>query len=270
MTLPPAAAKTSQISKEKIFLHRSYRKLAPVTARTLAAEGLLLALPFVLLIILFYPQLTLAISRLAYKILSIAVPLEHLGIAEVPSYISPLYGLVIPDRFPSVGFSLAVMGLSVLVTVLAWGGRQLAKPLGSWAVFICLINFISAAFFVIMPEKFPYTGSMFSGLYLQTMLTVWMLIPVVLALSLLPMPGRRPGKFLLITVSMVYSILFGTVRFAFFMLVLYRYSLLFMPAMIFAVGPLLDFIFVVGFYSYYVSRVSLKIQGSEKTWYWLY
>ncbi|MCM2268386.1 MAG: hypothetical protein NDI60_11520 [Elusimicrobiales bacterium] len=270
MSLLKTGGKTCDIPKEKIFLHRSYRKLATVTPWLLLKESLLLALPFVLLIAFFYPQLTLAISQLAYKILVIAVPPEHLGIAEVPSYINPLYGLIIPDRFPSVGFSLAVMGVSVLATVLAWGGRQLAKPIGSWVVFICVINFISAAYFVIMPERFPYTGSMFSGLYLQTMLTVWLLIPVVLVLSLLPMPGRLPGKFLLIATAMAYSILFGTVRFAFFMLVLYRYSLLFMPAMIFAVGPLLDFIFVVGFYSFYVSRVSLKIQGSEKTWYWLY
>jgi hypothetical protein len=270
MTATRPADKTRAIAKENIFLHRSHRKLPHVTLKTLCVEIGLLTLPFLLLIIFFYPELTLAISKTAYRILALAVPEEYLSIAEVPSYIKPLYGLVLPDRFPSMDFSIAVLVVSLLIIVLSWGAKQVAKPLGSWVVFICLIIAVSAAFFTIMPEKYPYTGGMFAGLYLQTLLTVWLLIPVILSLSLLPLPGTRSGKFLLIFSAMAYSIIFGTVRFAFFMLVLYRYSLLFMPAMIFAVGPLLDFVFVVGFYSFYVSRLSVKFKNAESTWQWLY
>ena len=87
---------------------------------------------------------------------------------------------------------------------------------------------------------------------------------------LLPLPGSRPGKFLLILAAMTYSMVFGAVRFAFFMLVLYRYSMLFMPAMVFVLGPLLDFVFVIGFYSFYVSRIAVKFKRSENTWQWLF
>ena len=258
------------ISKENIFLHRSHRKLPHVALKTLFIEMGVLTLPFLLLIFFFYPELTLTISTTACRLIALAVPKEHLAIVQLSSYAKPLYGLVVPDRFPSLDFSIAVLVVSLLVTVISWGARQAAKPLGSWVAFICLITSVSAAFFIIMPEKYPYTSGMFSGLYLQTMLTVWLLIPVILSLSLLPLPGGRRGKFLLILSTMAYSIVFGTVRFAFFMLVLYRYSLLFMPVMIFAVGPLLDFVFVVGFYSFYVSRISVKLKNSENIWQWLY
>ncbi len=264
------AAKPFNIAKENIFLHRSHRKLPQVTPKTLLIEVATLTLPFLLPVIFFYPELTLAISKTAWRIISIAVPQERIAVAQVPSYIQPLYGLIIPDRFPSTAFSLSVMGVSILATVLSWYTRQTAKPLGSWVVFICVITFVSSAFFIIMPEKYPYTSGMFSGLYLQTLLTVWLLIPVILTLSLLPLPGSRPGKFLLILAAMTYSMVFGAVRFAFFMLVLYRYSMLFMPAMVFVLGPLLDFVFVIGFYSFYVSRIAVKFKRSENTWQWLF
>ena len=143
------------ISKENIFLHRSHRKLPHVTLKTLFTEVGILTLPFLLFILFFYPELTRLISTVAGRIIALAVPEAHLSIAEVPSYVKPLYGLVIPDRFPTIGFSFSVMALSFLVTVLSWGAKQIAKPVGSWIVFICFILFISAAFFIIMPEKYP-------------------------------------------------------------------------------------------------------------------
>jgi hypothetical protein len=260
----------ASIEKDTIILHRAYRKLAPVTKRLLAFEFSVLALPFILFIITFYSSLTLLIARSAQSVLSLAIAPGHLRLESSGYHMGPLYYLAVTDSFPSFRFSASALIISLAIIVLVWTLKQTGKPIGSWLTFIALINAVSALFFIFFPDTFPYTAAMYSQLYLKTMLAVWLLIPIVLSISLSAIPSSFMEKFLLISVSFAYSILLGAVRYAFFMSVLYKYSLFFMPMMVFALGPLLDFIYVVAFYSVYMSNVSVKLRERDGVWRWLF
>ncbi len=146
--------------------------------------------------------------------------------------------------------------------------RQSGKPAGAWLTFFALISAISAVFFALDPERFPYTVEMYSRLYVKTMLVIWVLIPTVLSISLAAVPSSFLAKLGLIGGTFLYSFLLGAVRYAFFMAVLRKGTLLFMPLLVFALGPMVDFVYVVSFYSMYISRVSLSLRSKGGIWRW--
>jgi len=254
--------------KGGVPLHRAYRKLPPLTPGRLAVDFLFLAGPFIALVLAAFPTLTLLISSGVRKVLSAAIPPEHIRTVFSPGPFGGAYFLSMPDRFPSVYFSFGTLSVSIAVIALVWGLRQSGKPAGAWLTFFALISAISSVFFALVPERFPYTVEMYSRLYIKTMLVIWVLIPTVLSISLAAVPSSFFAKLGLIGGTFLYSFLLGAVRYAFFLAVLRKGTLLFMPLLVFALGPMVDFVYVVSFYSMYISRVSLSLRSKGGIWRW--
>jgi hypothetical protein len=69
---------------------------------------------------------------------------------------------------------------------------------------------------------------------------------------------------------MLYSIIFGSLRYIVYIFILREFSYLFMAIIFFMFGPFFDFVYIVSFYSVFVSNLAVKIQGDESKWGWLY
>jgi hypothetical protein len=139
-----------------------------------------------------------------------------------------------------------------------------------WTAFVAVINAISSAYFIVCPHLFPYDIGQFSMLYQGTELGTWLMIPIVMGAALAPLPAPFIEKAGVVAATMAYSIIFGIVRYVVFLFLLYKVSVLYMAVMVFSFGPLFDFVYIVGFYSYYGKVIALRLKRDEDAWLWLY
>jgi hypothetical protein len=89
-----------------------------------------------------------------------------------------------------------------------------------------------------------------------------------MALMLLPAPFLP--KLMLILFALLYSFLFGTLRYVIFLFIIHEFSSIYMALLFFAFGPLIDFVYIVGIYSFYSSRLAESLKSSEAVWKWSY
>jgi hypothetical protein len=175
----------------------------------------------------------------------------------------------IPGRYPAPQFTFAVLILSVLVILIATR-VPIPKPVAIWIIFVCLANLISAFFFTFFPAYFPYTIQQFSELFIKTEISIWLFVPVIMVASLLPLPSSKITKFMAILSAVLYAVIFGVVRYVLFVQILVKFSYIFMAVLFFCFGPFIDFIVVVGIYSFFVSLISRKINQDLRVWNWSY
>jgi hypothetical protein len=103
-------------AKSVIRHHRSYRKIFD-SVRFFFLQFLFIALPFSLIIALFYPEITRTVCLIAHVTRSPYFPLDAVSIVETPYVIRDIYIIDLPGRFPSIPTSLinAIVCLILLV-----------------------------------------------------------------------------------------------------------------------------------------------------------
>jgi hypothetical protein len=99
---------------------------------------------------------------------------------------------------------------------------------------------------------------------------MWFFVPVIMELAILPIPSSIFSKGIIIFLTVLYSILFGIVRYIVFLFVIAKFSYIFMPVLYFSFGPLVDFVYIVGIYSLYVSKVAERITKDFRIWKWVF
>jgi hypothetical protein len=174
-----------------------------------------------------------------------------------------------PAKFPTPLFSISLLLVSLFIMVLALRIR-IPKPIALWIIFVSFINLVSSAYFSLFPSLFPYDIKHFSELYVMTEINIWLLIPIISGMALLPLPSRMYSKFAVIVFTLIYSVIFGIIRYAVFLNILAKFSFLFMSVLFFAFGPLMDFVYIVGIYSFYLSNLSKKARFDLQIWKWSY
>ena len=181
-----------------------------------------------------------------------------------------VYLLDLPGKYPSSFFSLISAVISLLTMFIVPKIKFITRPLTMWIVIISFINFVSSLFFIFFPDRFPYDVAIFSELYIKTEVSIWLLIPLVMTMGFLPLPSNMIKKIVIVASTLCYSIIFGCIRYIVFLYSLAKFSYLFMPLMFFIFGPLIDFIYMVGIYAYYVNIVSNQVKKDMKVWDWLF
>jgi hypothetical protein len=254
--------------KSRVVFHRSYRTL-PAARAGHALDLPLLVVPFELLLLLFHRRVLDGVVSTARKLLA-ACGLDSTIAHEpfLPWIIESIPVLDLPAVHPARGFSWANLAVALGAIGILPLLRFLPRPLVVYLVFVSLLNAVSAGFFLLFPDRFPYDMVAFSALYLKLALGLWLLLPIVLALALNPLPGGALGKLLVVAPTIAYSMLFSTVRYAFFLYALHEMSVLYMAAMFFALGPFVDFVYVVAIYSLYLASVAVRLK-KPANWLWL-
>ncbi len=257
--------------KEIIFYHRAYRKLKEISRFYFTLEFIVLVLVFDALVLFLYPQVTHVTCRVSKYVLSFVMPPNTLTILSRPFlFDQPLYVITRLGRYPSTTFLLITLLITAAALIFVPRVKRIPKSVGIWVCFSCIIQLVSCFFFLYFGDRFPYDIEIFSDLYMRTQISMWLLIPFVLCIATAPLPANTLSKVLVIAALFVYSMLFGCVRYIVFFYVLVRFSYLFMPILFFAFGPLLDFLYIVGVYAFFVSIQSIKIKGDLLKWRWLY
>jgi hypothetical protein len=201
--------------------------------------------------------------------LSSCVPIEDMIIFSQPFLQGTIYLLELPGKYPSPLFSFLFFCSAVLSIYIVLRSK-LYQPLGLWLMFLSGINILSSILFVLLPSVFPYSMFKFSELYVTTEVGMWLFVPVIMGIALLPIPAGIVSKWLIISLTILYSMFFGIVRYIVFLFVISRFSYIFMPVLYFSFGPLADFVYIVGIYSLYVSKVADNITQDSGMWKWVF
>lgn len=247
--------------KEVIFYHRAYRRPF-FSARGFLLRLFILVAPLEAALLVFYPRIVLAMNGAARLAFSGLLPGSMPGMGDV---------FWLPGRYPSPLFCLLLFVFSILSSAaLLKNKSRIAKPLVLWLLFVSAINLVSSAVFLAAPSAFRWTVRDFSEYYVRTELCIWALIPFLTGLALAPVPSGLWSQWGTVSATLLYSLLFGTVRFIAFIYVLCRLSLAFMPVLFFVFGPLADFVYIVSAYSLHISAIAANTKADLKAWRWLY
>ena len=262
--------KEPEKSKSVIYYHRAYRKLPAKSTGGYLIEFFLLFFFFVAVIFHVFPWVTELTSYFSKYILSFVMPPNTLVIMRKSFLSRDFYMISRIGKFPSPLFLLISIQVTLAAAFLFTRIKSVPKSLGIWILYVCILNIISSLFFLYMPDRFPYNIEIFSELYMKTQVTIWFFISIVIPLALTPFRTGIFTKGLIITSMLLYSIVFGCLRYIVFFYILTRYSYVFMTVLFFALGPLIDFVYIIGLYSFSISSLSVKMKGDLIKWKWSY
>lgn len=251
-----------------VFSHRAYRRISDSWKYALL-EFCVLVIPIETAFLFFYPEITRFIVETASIALSSYVPSGEMIVFQKSFLQGTIYLLDIPGKYPSPLFSFVFFCIAVMGIFLVWR-IKLYQPLGLWLIFLSCINILSSLVFILLPHTFPYTMLKFSELYITTEVGMWLFVPVIMGIAILPIPAGIFTKFITVLLTALYSVLFGTVRYVVFLFVISKLSYIFMPVLYFSFGPLVDFVYIVGIYSLYVSKVAENITQDFRVWKWVF
>jgi len=255
-------------AKSVILYHRSYRKISS-SARPFVLQFFFIALPLSLTVAFLYPQITKGICLIAKAILTPYFRHDSLTIVSYPYITGNASYVTLPDKFPSILLSLLNAIVSLLLLVLLPRVKYF-KPLVIFCIVVTFIMFLSSVFFIFIPDQFPYQASDYSDLYIKQQISIWFFVPVIMGLAVLPLPASLPSKVITMLATLAYSLIFGAVRYVVFLFIIGKASLLYMAILFFVLGPLVDFVYIVGIYCIYAARLAKKIKGNFTLWKWSY
>ncbi|MCI4458355.1 MAG: hypothetical protein JHC21_01905 [Thermocrinis sp.] len=158
-----------------------------------------------------------------------------------------------PGRLPTLqeAFVYLLISLSSLLFFTS-KFNSLPKYISASFIYTALVYLISSLYFVFFLNNFPYTEKDFAIFYILQQTTTFLFIPILLTLSLSIFAFSWLNLLLnaiTIAATFIYSSVFGGLRYIVFAYVLENFSYIHMPAMFFLFGPLLDFVYIVSFYS---------------------
>lgn len=260
----------SETSKNRIYFARTYRHLKINRPECLLFLFLFI-LPSLLLLLFFYDELTWLMAMGANHILQASEGLQ----AEIASgtflpQLGPTYYLVLPTRQPDYPLILGNLAVSLCLVWLLSTGPRKGRPIAVYLSIILLIHIMACIFFLLGKDLLPYTIEDFSDLYVKQQIGIWItfLVLIGLVMGLLGRGGLLRRAFTVVFI-MLYSFLFGFIRYVLFLWVLYRFSVLYMPLMFFALGPFFDFLYFVSIYSISTNGM-IRIYESKMKGEWLW
>ena len=264
----PHVTSQNGIAKELVYYHRSYRKIAVPEKRHL------IPLLFFILIIevflyLFFPDINSLINEYTQKILIRSVSLENVRMIRAEFLWRPITVLDIPGTYPARGFTIINMVVALLI-IFILPQTKTPKPITLPLTLMSLIHLVSALLFLFVPDRFPYQVIDFSTTYVAMVVITWFLIPVVYGFTLYPLPSSILSKIGMMLFTIVFSATFNIFRYSLFLYLIHIHSFIFMAILFFCFGFLVDMIFIVGFYSFYLNLLSRKLKQDMDVWQWLY
>jgi hypothetical protein len=254
--------------KTIIYYHRAYRKITR-SGRLFFFEMIAICLPLSIIVLFGYPLITGPMSHIARAVLAPHYPPGIVSVVEKAFLWDNISIVSLPGPYPS---SLMVtVNFIISLTMFAFLPKiKKGRNIAIYFFFLAGINLVSSIFFTFSPIGFPYSATDFSEFYVKSEISMWLFIPYVLGMAFLPLPSSSYPKLILIILTLVYSIIFGTLRYIVFLFIVSKFSLIFMALLFFAFGPLIDFVYIVGIYSFYNSRLAMRLKGNDSIWKWSY
>lgn len=256
------------MAKTIIYYHRAYRKITR-SGWLFFIEMSAICVPLSFAVLFGFPLLTEPMSYIARSVLSSCYPPGIIQIVEKSFLWEKVSVVSLPGAYPS-GLTIIINLVVSLFMVLFLPRVKKGKNIAIFFLFLAGINLVSAFFFIFAPFDFPYTATEFSEFYIKAEISIWLFIPLILGMAFLPLPSSVYPKLILIVLTLIYSIIFGTLRYIVFLFIISKFSVIYMALLFFAFGPLIDFVYIVGIYCFYNSRLAMTLKGNESVWKWSY
>lgn len=258
--------------KKTIYYSRTYRK---IHTNFLYASLYLffLVLPVLIMLVINLERITYLLCEITQKVLSSALPekgFEIIGSEFVP--FGNTFCIAFESRFPS-GPELVInlLVVSVVIAILVMTSMR-GKPLAVYLLFSFIVHIISCVYFIFERTDFVYTATEFSELFMKQQMSIWILFIVMMGvITAFVGSSGWINKILAFFAVVIYSLVFGFIRYIVFMFILARFSILYMADMYFVVGPIFDFLYLVGIYSIFTDRMQKRLDSplGEEEWQWL-
>jgi len=173
---------------------------------------------------------------------------EHYAVAGILSFDVP--ALYVPAGLPPRWVWELGAGLATMLMAMSFILPERYVPLAYLLRLVALLQIIAQIYFALWPNNFPYT----SGGYIHTMLMaslvlIW-LIPVVLALTYYLFDFTLTQKLQLTGIVMVHQVVMVPLQYTVHALVLYHFSLLFLPVLFFVFSLPLNVLVLMAFYGW--------------------
>ncbi len=228
-------------------------------------------LPILCVFIFFYPTITSALSNWGAAILRATTnsPVVIQSVKFIPGLGEASF-ISIETTSPSFTLSLINAIVSVFFILLTSQINRNNRPLMIYLSIGLFVHLVSSLFFMFAPDHFPYTIGDYSRLYVLQQIGTWMTITFITGLAtnlILPSGGYKYAAFF---VTVLFSFVFGCVRYVVYLYLLYRFSVLYMAALFFIFGVLYDFLGMIAIYAIFVRGVSYKMSSSSGrgSWQW--
>jgi hypothetical protein len=258
----------TQNQQLSVEYHRSYRKLHYGSLGIkILSHGLVFAVLAVLTLI-FLDRLTHFYSGMAMALLS--KNLGTMNLESVPMFMNKIWVVDAAGIFPSPAMLFWVAVVSVVAWLLVVIFKKIPLPIRLGVKVLSALNLVGCIYFWLWSEHFPYVLRDFSILYVSAEIGMWIAIPLMMMFALLPIPIPVWKKTLPVLFTLIYTFVFGFVRYAFFIYILAKFSYLWMALLYFVLGVFFDFAFMIAFYSYFISLVAPALFKKQRIWRWLY
>lgn len=242
--------------KQKIYYARTYRHLTIEKKKTILYFALWVV-PVFFVVILNLSFILDVVTEIGVQILSSALATTSIYIVKEKV---PILGVIsyvdMPTTYPDFSFVFINFLVSLFFFILSSTGRRKGKPIAIYFSLCFVVHMVNSLYFIFAPETFPYTMLDYSELYVKQQIGIW-IVSIILAGLVTGFLGGRAYiyKIFIFTCIVLYSLIFGSVRYLLFLYVLYQYSVLYMAIMFFVFGPLFDFMYMVAIYSMLVNRM---------------
>lgn len=258
----------SAAKKTIMLYHRSYRTIDG-SVWIVLLQILFFALPISLGSVFFYPEITNALCQLAQDILSPHFSPGSIYVAEAQfiSFLDDFSYLHLPSTYPTFTFSLLNAIVCVLLLIIL-PRIETGKPFLIFFQMVSFIHLTSSLFFMFAAEKFPYDTTEYSRLYILQQISIGFFVPLIMGMAVMPLPSPLILRCLVVWSTYFYSLLFNSLRYIVFLYLLDVSSLLFMAVLYFIMGPLVDFVYITGIYSLFLSGVAKDLRGDSGAWRW--
>jgi hypothetical protein len=246
--------------------HRSYRHLSIDAADI--GWGICCGLLPGLVLLIFAPVILRFHGRWVVALLEwIGVPLSErvtyfgqlaVVVPDVTSYNMPAHSL-----YPA---AVAIGGFIVAILLLVPPSRL--TPLRVICGLLALVCGTSGAFFYFAADRFPYTAGQFADVWTRAEFIVWLIAPLLLAIILGTLPLPPAMTLLYSAMTLFYAVWFSAIRLTLSLTLFHFAGLIWMPAAYFLGGFMVDFLYVVGYYSIAVSRTTRMLRDRREVWQW--
>lgn len=176
---------------------------------------------------------------------------------------------VIPDPPPPGALyagTLAIVG--VVIAALTLLSRNRITPGRVFAGMMAMVCSTSGFFFWFFPQRFPYFAADFAGAWCRAEFVVWIVIPILFAVILSPLPLSAATTLLFTTQTIFYAMWFSAVRLTLLLVLFHLGGLIWMAPAYFGCGFLIDFVFIVAYYSLAVAQASRSLLLNRDPWRW--
>ncbi len=253
--------------KDRIYYTRAYRRLPRPPALNVVAV-IVLAVVLIALVFLFRSELSYVVAWFGWKTaLLVGADAKLVSTEFMWTSIYCVDSLAVYPTWTYAFISSLVCGVLLIVLPLI---KKIPAPASYWFFYLILVQFVSSLFFLFFASYFPYTIFDYTSLYIKVELVMWMVIPVIVPMAVIVYPANFFHKFLLVTGTLLYSIVLGAMRMGILIMILEYGTIMFMAFAFFILGALLDFVYITGFFSLFMSRLAHDISGRKQIWRWLY